>query len=51
MLATYVGRQVSLCWKDWEKFQHPERGWAIKELAKWVKDGDDAPDFIRGGRK
>jgi hypothetical protein len=46
-LAGYVGRHTEMCWAAWEMFEHPAREWAIDELAKWVKDGDDAPEFIR----
>ena len=51
MLAALVGRRTGWCWidcwKDWQASAHPEYGWALAELAQWVQDGDDAPDFLR----
>jgi hypothetical protein len=41
MLAAFIGRQTAWCWEQWSSFDHPERDWAIGELAKWIVDGDD----------
>lgn len=46
MLAAFVGRKTDWCWDEWETWQHPEREWALAELAKWVRDGDDAPEIV-----
>ena len=47
MLAAFIGRNREWCWERWQKFEHPERDWAISELAKLVREGDDSPDIIR----
>ena len=47
MVAAYIGRRTDWCWSEWAKWEHPEREWARTELAKWVKDGDGAPGWIR----
>lgn len=47
MLAAFAGRRTDWCWGRWAGWAHPERDWAIAELAKWVQDGDDAPELIR----
>lgn len=48
MLAAYVGRRTDWCWDDWRTWDHPERDWAIGVLREWVRDGDDAPGWLRG---
>lgn len=47
MLAAFIGRKFDWCWDEWAQFKHPERDWALDELAKWVKDGDGAPKLVR----
>jgi hypothetical protein len=47
MLAAYVGRKTGRCWEQWEAWEHPDKKWALCELAKWCRDGDDAPDCVR----
>ncbi|MEY2655103.1 MAG: hypothetical protein RLZZ524_2131 [Pseudomonadota bacterium] len=46
MLAAYVGRRTDWCWDTWRAWQHPDREWALSELRKWVRDGDEAPDVL-----
>jgi len=48
MLAGYVLMRPDWCWEEWAAWQHPERDWAIAELRKWIREGDDAPAIIRG---
>ena len=50
MLAAFAGRQTQRCWDEWRDWNHPERDWAITELRKWIKDGDDSPYWIRAER-
>ena len=35
------------CWTQFLAIDEPLRDWALDELAKWVKDGDDAPECVR----
>jgi hypothetical protein len=54
MLAAYVGRREDWCWGDWAKFCHPEKGWALRELARWIhaKDADeDVPALVWAARE
>ena len=60
-LAALIGRNVGWCWETWLSDDAPggvdqddwlgivvdHRPWALSELAKWVKDGDDAPGALR----
>jgi len=46
-LAGIVRIKTDWCWEHYEKLEHPAKAWAIAELAKWVKDGDEAPQFIK----
>lgn len=48
MLAAFVGRKTEWCWDRRITFDHPEKQWAIDELGKWVKDGDNAPELLKG---
>ena len=39
---------------NWNRFlslEHPERAWAIAELAKWVRPDDGAPEVIRAAAR
>ncbi len=35
------------CWEEFLGLTHPQRQWALEELAKWVKDGDNAPEILK----
>jgi hypothetical protein len=37
-----------MCWDEWLEVyaDDPRLEWALRELAKWVKDGDAAPECI-----
>lgn len=35
------------CWKEFFALDEPEKEWALDVLAKYVTDGDDAPDVLR----
>lgn len=45
-LATFIARKTDWCWDDWLAFEHPEKEWALEELRKWVKEGDNAPEVL-----
>lgn len=47
MLAALIGKKSDWCWDDWLVFDHPEKEWALEELRKWVKEGDDAPSILK----
>lgn len=47
MLTAFVGRRTDWCWGKWATWKHPQKTWALKELAKWITDGDDAPDLVK----
>ena len=47
MLAGLVAVSTDWCWGQWLSLEHPERVWAITELARWVRPDDGAPDVIR----
>jgi hypothetical protein len=49
-LAAWIGRKAEWCWEHWSRLEHPHRGWAMAELAKWVKEGDGAPGLLRAER-
>ena len=60
-LAALIARRTDWCWQTWTSDKAPKgieqeewksvivahRDWALSELAKWVKDGDDAPGALR----
>ena len=46
MLAAYAGRRTDWCWVQWASWEHPERDWALRELARWVCPDDDAPECV-----
>jgi hypothetical protein len=37
------------CWQWWLNNypDSPEKAWALRTMASWVRDGDDAPDVLR----
>ena len=47
MVAGLLLVRRDLCWEEFLKLEHPEREWALKTLAKYVRDGDGAPDVLR----
>jgi hypothetical protein len=51
MLAAFVGRKEEWCWSNWAAWEHPEKAWALRELARWIVDGDDAPEIVRAARE
>jgi hypothetical protein len=46
MIAAFIGTEHYWCWRDFIKLPTSHRKWAIDELKKWVKKGDDAPDIL-----
>ena len=34
------------CWKEFLALDHPEKEWALTELAKWIQDGDRHPEIL-----
>jgi len=48
MFAAYVAVRPDMCWGDWLKeFADDTRlEWALRELSKWHKDGDNAPECV-----
>jgi uncharacterized protein YjbI with pentapeptide repeats len=51
MLAGLVAVSTDWCWDQWLSLEHPERAWAIAELAKWVRPDDGAPEVIRAAAR
>lgn len=47
MLAAFIGRKHSWCWKEFIAFEHSDKEWALDVLATWVQDDDDAPALLR----
>ena len=47
LLASYIQTKTAWCWPEWLAFRHPAKTWALAELKKWVKDGDNAPEALR----
>jgi len=47
MLAGFVRISTDWCWDQWAQWEHPEKAWALAELAKWVQAGDGAPGIVR----
>jgi hypothetical protein len=35
------------CWKEFLSLNDPITEWALDELAKWVQDGDNAPEMLK----
>jgi hypothetical protein len=46
-LAGLVLVSPDWCWGEFLALRDPLRGWALKTLAAWVQDGDNAPDALR----
>ena len=36
------------CWKDFLALEHPEQEWALDVLRGYVREGDGAPELLRG---
>ena len=51
MVAGLILVSRDWCWDKFAQIEHPQRQWAINELAKWVEDGDDTPKIIREAQK
>jgi uncharacterized protein YjbI with pentapeptide repeats len=47
MLAGLIAISTDWCWKDFLAIDHPEKEWALKELAKWVQPNDGAPKILQ----
>ena len=45
-LIGFIMEMHEWCWEQWVVYEHPERAWALAELAKWVKPGDGAPQCV-----
>ena len=35
------------CWSQFLELDEPRAAWCLDELAKYVVDGDNAPDYVR----
>jgi Pentapeptide repeats (8 copies) len=46
-LAVGVQPADGRCWDGLYAERHPEMGWAIGVLAAYVRDGDNAPEFLK----
>jgi hypothetical protein len=40
MYAAFIGRNVGWCWDEWEAFEYPEKGWAVKTLAPYAIENE-----------
>jgi hypothetical protein len=49
-LAVY-GPTHKVCWEKLYALHHPAENWAIGVLAPYVRDGDNAPRFLRDAAK
>jgi uncharacterized protein YjbI with pentapeptide repeats len=47
MLAAFIARKTDWCWDEWKSFEHPLKPWAIIEMGKWIKDGDNVPKWLQ----
>jgi hypothetical protein len=46
-LAGLIRVSIDWCWDDFlERIEDPHKTWALKELAKWVKEGNGAPECV-----
>ena len=48
MFAAYIRVRSDMCWGKWmtEFKDDPRLEWALRELAKWYKEGDGVPDCV-----
>ena len=51
MLSGLIAVSTDWCWNRFLSLEHPERAWAIAELAKWVRPDDEAPEVIRAAAR
>ena len=47
MIAAFIRLEETWCWDRFLAIPSVERVWAMEELRRWVKDGDDAPDVLQ----
>jgi peptide subunit release factor 1 (eRF1) len=47
MIAGLILFKRDFCWEDFLEIDSNLKDWALDSLAKWVKDGDEAPGFLR----
>jgi Pentapeptide repeats (8 copies) len=47
MVAAFIGREETWCWEKFLAIPSAERTWAVDELRRWMRDGDDAPELLR----
>ena len=48
MVAGLLLVSLDWCWDEFLKIEHPLMPWALSEFKKYVKDGDNAPEILRG---
>jgi uncharacterized protein YjbI with pentapeptide repeats len=48
MVAGLIAVSTDWCWEKFLSVETPHRDWALAELRKWVRDGDNAPEILRG---
>jgi len=48
MVAGLIAISTDWCWDKLMSLDHPQKAWAIAELAKWIQDGDDVPKQLLG---
>jgi hypothetical protein len=47
-LAGGIAISTDWCWDKMLSTDHPEKAWALTELAKWVRPNDDnAPEILK----
>lgn len=51
MLSGLIAVSTDWCWDRFLSLEHPERAWAIAELAQWVRPDDGAPEVIRAAAR
>jgi hypothetical protein len=47
MIAGLVAVSIDWCWEKFLCIEHEQKAWALATLAKWVQDGDGAPEALR----
>ena len=47
MIAGLIAISLDWCWREFLNVESHLREWALDELAKWVTEGDDAPEILR----
>jgi hypothetical protein len=50
-IAGLILIQRGWCWEQFLALDDPLKEWALDELAKWVQDGDNAPEMLREWRE